>query len=348
MPGRFQFAFACHTEMKQPEALDRYREDIVRELVAAMGRYDLPMYDMLRYQLGWSGECASTEYNGGKLVRPTLLLLACESVGGNWHRALPAAVAVELVHNFTLIHDDIEDEDEERRKQATVWWRWGKPQAINAGDAMHSLARLALLRLSETGIPPQKCLHAAEILDNTCLSLCEGQYLDISYEERLDISVEDYLEMSDRKTAALFAASLQIGALIGCDDDQVVSHFRRFGQRMGLAYQMMDDVFGIWGGETASDLRKRKKTLPVIYTLEHATLSDRDDLISIYTKNELDLQDIGHVTAILDRLDASGYARHLASEYYSHALEEIRGLDLMPSSIDLFNDIIAYLKIGAG
>ncbi len=347
MPGRFQFAFACHTEMKQPEALDRYREDIVRELAYSMSRYGLPMYDMLRYQLGWSGECVPAEYSGGKLVRPTLLLLACESVGGDWRQALPAAVAVELVHNFTLIHDDIEDDDEERRKRATVWRLWGKPQAINAGDAMHSMARLALLRLSETGVLPEKCLLAAEILDNTCLVLCEGQYLDISYEDRLDISVEDYLEMADRKTASLFAASLQMGALIGCDDDHTINQFQRFGQKMGQAYQMMDDVLGIWGEETASDLRKRKKTFPVIYTLEHATASEREELTGIYGKDELDPDDIGRVTAILDRMDANRYTRALAGKYYDLALAEIQGLDLMPSANGLFNDIITYLEIGA-
>ena len=239
---------------------NRYREYIVTELASNINRSDSAIYDILRYHMGWSNEHGYPKDGEGKLIRPTLLLLACEAVGGDWHAATPAAAAVELVHNFTLIHDDIEDGDLERRNRATVWCKWGRAHAINAGDALHSLARLALKRLEDNGVSSDKRQRASDIIDTTCLELCEGQFFDIHYEGKVDIKIDAYLEMIDHKTASLFSASLQIGALIGTDDETVIEQFRRLGRKIGLAYQMLDDVLGIWGQESATDIIKKKKT----------------------------------------------------------------------------------------
>jgi len=215
---------------------------------------------MMRYHLGWIDERGyPAEAEGGKLVRPTLCLLSCKAVGGDRRMALPAAAALELVHSFSLIHDDIEDGDEERRGRATVWRIWGEPQVINAGDAMHGLARLALLRLDEESVPKGKVIRAASILDETCVEFCEGQYLDISHEGRLDINIAAYLEMIDRKTAALMACSFEIGALLGTEDESAVQSFRRLGRKLGLAYQMKDDILGVWGGTLSQRYRKEKE-----------------------------------------------------------------------------------------
>jgi geranylgeranyl diphosphate synthase type I len=156
----------------------------------------------------------------------------------------------------------------------TVWHLWGQAQGLNTGDAMHVLARLALLGLEENGISSDKVLRAARLLDETCLRLCEGQYMDISFEERLNIGVDDYLGMIGGKTAALFACSLKLGAMIGTKDEQTIGHMYEFGRNLGLAFQIQDDILGIWGEDNktgksrASDIMKKKKTLPVIYGMQ--------------------------------------------------------------------------------
>lgn len=330
--------------MHLPDVFHRYREEIGKELAFIIGSSSLALYDMMRYHMGWIDERGHPEEGSGKLVRPTLCLLSCEAVGGDWQVALPAAAAVELVHNFSLIHDDIEDGDQQRRHRATVWWLWGQPQAINTGDAMHALARLAILRLDGKGVAPQKVLRAARIIDETCLELCEGQYLDISYESRFDINIDAYLEMIDRKTAALMSCSLELGALVGTEDETMVNRFRRFGRKLGLAYQMVDDVLGIWGGKSSiSDIQKKKKTLPVIYALERARGEDGAELLGIYGKETVDPEDVKRVIQILSRLGAEEYARGMAQKYYQEALSELKMANLPPSALEELMGVTAFL-----
>jgi geranylgeranyl diphosphate synthase type I len=230
-----------------------------------------PLRHMLAYHLGWEGEGAGPEASG-KRLRPLLVLLACAAAGGEWRAALPAAAAVELVHNFSLIHDDIEDNSPLRRGRPTVWTQWGIPQAINAGDAMFTLAFLAILRLEET-ISLPAALEGSRLLQTTCLRLTQGQYLDISFEQRSDLRLEDYWPMVTGKTAALLSAGCELGALAaGCGDAERAA-YRQFGLSLGLAFQAQDDLLGIWGdsaltGKSAeSDLVSGKKSLPVLYGL---------------------------------------------------------------------------------
>ena len=324
----------------------RYRPDLEAELRRIVGHSPLPLYQMMRYHLGWidvSGQSQLT--SGRKLLRPSLCLLSCESVGGNWHLALPAAAALELVHNFSLIHDDIEDESRERRGRPTVWSVWGQPQAINTGDAMHTLARLALLRLEGKGVAPGKILSAVRLLDETCLRLCEGQYLDMSYEERLDISIDDYLEMIGLKTAALFECSLRLGALLGTEDERVIEGMGRFGNNLGLAFQIQDDVLGIWGedeitGKPASDLLEKKKTLPVIYGIQRAEPEQRAELLRLYGGERIMERDIAHIVEVLDGLGARRYASDVAGQYCQRALAELDETSIPPSAKEQFRSLV--------
>lgn len=331
--------------MALPQAFRRYREGINRELESIIGRSSLALYDMMRYHLGWIDEEGHpVEARGGKLVRPTLCLLSCKAVGGDWRVALPAAAAVELVHNYSLIHDDIEDGDEERRGRATVWRVWGQPQAINAGDAMHSLARLAILRLGERGIPQKKVLRAASILDSACVELCHGQYLDISYETRLDINVDAYLEMIEGKTAALMACSLELGALLGTEEENLINRFHRLGHKLGLAYQMKNDVLGIWGSKTsASDIKKKKKTLPVIYALERAKGKERQELVRLYSKKVINPRDVDRVVQLLHDTGAKEYTETMAKRYYQEGVAELEGVGLSASAKQELVEVIAFL-----
>ena len=323
--------------MKLPLIFERYRAEIDAELRSALAEHQSPMYDMMRYHLGWTDEQGRpVEGSGGKALRPTLCLLACEAAGGAYSRALPAAAAVELVHNFSLIHDDIQDDDRERRHRPTVWSIWGKPQAINAGTAMRVVASLTLLRLAERDTPVQKLLRAQRLLDESCLRLGEGQYLDISYESRLDLRVADYLEMIDKKTAALISCSLELGALLGTDDEPVIEGFRSFGRNLGLAFQIRDDVLGIWGDKektgkpVGSDIRRRKKSLPVVYALEKAEGKGKTELTKIYQGEIIDDNGLDTVLRILDGVQAQVQAQSMAEEFRERALAEIEKM-VLPS-----------------
>jgi geranylgeranyl diphosphate synthase type I len=312
------------------------------------GGHARPLYQMLTYHLGLDG----TDGPRGKRMRPLLGLLAYQTLTGDYRPALPGAAAVELGHNFSLVHDDIEDADVERRHRPTLWAVWGIPLAINAGDALFALSRLALYRLLDDGFSERRVLALMRVYDETCLALCEGQYLDISFEREADVTVEAYLEMIGKKTAALVGASVQAGAILATDEPEVIEAYRRFGYDLGMAFQMADDVKGsFWstadsGKAEAGDIRKRKKTLPVVWALEHATDADRARLVELYTSGRrapngrgattepetpLGDDDVAEVLAILER---SGAREHTLSEARRYRDLALRHLELLPCPLD--------------
>lgn len=259
---------------------------IETELKRQVARLDQPrtglFHDMLAYHMGWSGEGAGAQASG-KRIRPLLVLLSVASINNwqnrredteiNWLHAVSVAAAIELVHNFSLVHDDIQDNSELRRGRRTVWVKWGAPMAINVGDALFVIANQSALDLKEH-YPAEMALRAAGILNNCCLDLTRGQFLDMSYEERDDLSMEDYWPMIGGKTSALLSACTQIGALLGYAQEETLEAYRLFGYNLGLAFQVQDDILGIWGNEAltgksaASDLVEGKNSLPVLFALE--------------------------------------------------------------------------------
>jgi geranylgeranyl diphosphate synthase type I len=259
----------------QEDITQTYLAAIEEELQHAMEQANdvgnIQLYDMLTYHMGWQEEPIKTIARG-KRIRPLLVLLTCSAAGGNWKDALPAAAAVEMVHNFSLIHDDIEDQSALRRGRLTVWKKWGIAQAINAGDAMFTLAHLQPIRLSET-VSQFAALKSVEVLQHACLHLTQGQYLDLAFEKRDDVSIDDYWSMVEGKTAALISASTELGAISAQCDDQSCVSYRNYGRLFGLAFQVQDDLLGIWGNSlitgksNQSDLITGKKTLPILYGL---------------------------------------------------------------------------------
>jgi geranylgeranyl diphosphate synthase type I len=283
------------------------------------------VYTMVRYHLGLDGSGAPA----GKRIRPLLGLLAYASIAGDYERALPGAAAVELGHNFSLVHDDIEDGDRERRHRPTVWALHGIPQAINAGDTLFTLSRIALHRLTDLGFPDAKVLRLVRLYDETCLRLCEGQYIDIWMSEHADaLSVDLYFDMIGRKTAALIAASIEAGALLATDDESIIGRYRAFGWDLGIAFQLNDDLLGIWGaeqetGKEPSDLARHKKTLPVIYAFEHAGPEDRARLTALYATRMPDPEDVAEAVSIIERTGAREYTLDQARRYRDEALREL-------------------------
>lgn len=299
-------------------------EEELHRFVTAPSDDLAPFYDMMAYHLGWlDPQFRAVVAYKGKRIRPLLCLLACAAAGGDWHTALPAAAALELVHNFSLIHDDIEDKSLTRHGRPTVWTLWGLPQGINTGDGMLILACLALSHGSRSRLAAATTLAAMDILQQAVLSLCHGQYLDIAFEGRLDISEGSYLQMIGGKTASLLAASTQLGALIGGAGNKT-EHYRQFGWRLGLAFQMVDDLLGIWGDPavtgkpTADDIRNRKMTLPVIFALRQG--AEGQQLAALYRQEPLGDEDVAHAIAILERVGARQYVQGLAAQHEASAL----------------------------
>jgi geranylgeranyl diphosphate synthase type I len=338
----------------------RLLADIEKEMSSVLAEGDghaRPLYEMLAYHLGLDDAGGPR----GKRMRPLLGLLAYQSLTGDYRAALPGAAAVELGHNFSLVHDDIEDADTERRHRPTLWALWGVPLAINAGDALFALSRLALYRLLD-GFGERRVLALMRVYDETCLALCEGQYLDISFERRPDVTVDAYLEMIGKKTAALVGASVQAGAILATDDGEVVEAYRRFGYDLGMAFQMADDVKGsFWtssdtGKPEAGDVRKRKKTLPLVWALEHGTDADRARLNAIYgtgvratdgrrpaslAEAPVDDEAVAEVLEILERCGAREHTLNEARRYRDLAL---RHVELLPCPPDRKGDLAALVR----
>lgn len=233
-------------------------------------------YSMMHYHMGWVDEAfRPQQLPTGKRLRPMLCLLACAEAGGDPADALPAAAALELLHNFSLVHDDIEDRDATRHHRPTVWKLWGEPQGINVGDGLFALAFAAMQRLARRGISAPITLQALASFTQTCLELTEGQHLDLGFETRASVTVQEYLRMIHGKTASLVGASVVIGAQIGGASRLQANALQQFGKSVGLTFQIQDDILGIWGdpqvtGKAAgNDILRRKKSLPLLYALDH-------------------------------------------------------------------------------
>lgn len=280
------------------------------------------LYEMMAYHMGWEGEGAGIEARG-KRIRPLLVCLSCAAAGGNWENSLPAAAAVELIHNFSLIHDDIEDNSDRRRGRLTVWKKWGIPQAINTGDAMFTLAHLTILGL-ETACSLPVVIRAASILQATCLALTQGQYMDIAFEDENEPTIEEYWLMVSGKTAALLAACTELGGLIaGCSPDEQKA-YHEFGRALGLAFQATDDYLGIWGDaeltgkSNESDLVTGKKTLPVLFGLHQ-----KGNFYERWKQKPILPEDAPALAQLLEEEGAKCYTQKAADLLTREALEAL-------------------------
>lgn len=305
-----------------PEFLAKYQAPVYDALRARLAGSPAPVGTMLRYHMGWeSPSGAPEESSAGKRLRPALCLFTCEAVGGGIDDALPAAIALELIHNFSLIHDDIQDQDMERHGRATVWSIWGKPSGVVAGNALRTVADATLYELHESGAPPAAALEVVQTLTGRCLELVEGQRMDLSFESRLDVAPDEYLDMVARKTGALVEAAMHMGARLGGAAAERVERLARCGRLLGLTFQARDDVLGIWGDPalmgkaTGADIRRRKKSLPVLIGFSGATGPERQRLERLYgTDEEMDDEAVADVMGILDSADAEERAQLVAEE----------------------------------
>jgi geranylgeranyl diphosphate synthase type I len=299
---------------------------------------------MIRYHFGYD---APGKPKSGKRLRPQLLLQTALEEGGSVECALDAAVAIEILHNYSLIHDDIEDGDELRHGRTTIWARYGVAPGINAGDALCAISYLTLLH--EEAVVPDRVVEMLHVLHEANLRMCEGQGLDISFETHSTVTMPQYLEMIAGKTGALFAASCQLGALAaGCKPERARA-YAELGRAYGFAFQIRDDVLGTWGATdvtgkpSGADIARRKWSFPVVWALGTPPSVDRDAVAHAYARNtRLDAAGVAEVIAALERLGA----RDAADDAHDRALDDADRL-ASQASVDTGRTIRDFLARGA-
>ncbi len=327
------------------DLLTRYGPDLDHRLRAVIGDRDDPIHRMVRYHLGWVDKHGRAgEFNRGKGLRSTLCLLACEAIAGDHRPALPAAAALDLLHSFTLAHDDIMDRDILRHGRATVWKVWGEAEAINTGDMLYARAFTSLTNFPD----PAVAAKATRLLADTCVTIVEGQSADIRFEKRDDVTVDEYISMVSRKTAALIGTSLRMGALAAGAPDSVENGLTDLGQSMGIAFQIRDDMLGIWGDSGATgkpvgqDLRRKKKTLPILTFHQSADDRARSLMTEYLSADNPSERQINAVQGLMEEFGVRDRAHGLANDYSAQARRALASLPPPLSGRPEFEALIDY------
>ncbi len=303
--------FIAHTE--------RYRERVHAQIAGYLAKdYPHSLYEPMRYAL----------QAGGKLLRPLLAIVSCEAVGGRLEDVLDAAAALELVHNFSLVHDDIMDNDDLRRGRETVYKKWNANVGILAGDAILVTAYEALSEITTQYLP-----QILREFNQGILEVCEGQALDMEFEERQDVTPDEYFYMIDRKTAKLFSLSCVSGAILGGGSEADIRALRTFGMKLGRAFQVQDDLLDLLadqetlGKDIGSDIQADKKTYLVIFTKAHADDRQLQQLDSVRQKKKLGTDDIRQVIDIMQTVGAIDAAQKEVQSALSDARAALNRLE---------------------
>ena len=311
---------------------------------------DLALYDMMTYHMGWGPDDIESPYQAPPTsgrIHGVACLTACEAAGGDVSACLPAAAAIEMSLAFLQIHDDVQSGSPQRAGRDAVWWKWGPAQAINAGDGMYAMARVALFRLAERGMTSETTFRAIQIFDETNLALCEGRYQDLEARERIDLSVDAYLAMASDKGASLYVGAMKLGALVAGADEALMPALADFGSKVGLARQIQDDLNELWVRQEASDeVLNKKKLLPLVYTVENADVSTKRRLGEIYFKRVLDAADVEAIRGILDEGGGRQFSEDMVDDLRRDALAAVGKTDLPASSKEMLNQLAASILSG--
>ncbi|MBM3941844.1 MAG: hypothetical protein FJ316_02755 [SAR202 cluster bacterium] len=326
--------------MSQAELkLDQYRQSLTQELQAVFAQRQGFLYNLLRYHLGWTDQQGGPEEVPAQAHWRSLLTLAvADGLGKAFQSALPSAAAIELVHSFTLAHADVQAGRTAASARPSIWWVWGPAQAINAGDGLHALCRVALLHQRGQNIPAERVLQAVEALDRACLALCEGQYLDLSFQDQLLVTRSQYLDMAHRKSGALAGCAAELGALASATEDPLRPPLREAGAALGTGVQIRQDIHDLWGkhgdGLTPSNLLNKKKGLPLVCALEKSTPGVKRELGAIYMKRVLEPADVSRILEILDAAGGRAEALKIADNLVSQGMDKLSAAGIADQTLE--------------
>ncbi len=323
---------------------DEYRQGVERELRDIFEGREGFLYNLLRYHLGWVDQQGRPQDVGPMLhFQGAVALASCEALGADFRAALPAAAGVELVHHFTLVHGEVQAGRAEEPDRPSIWWVWGPAQAINAGDGLHALGRTAMMRMAAKGTPPERVLRAVRSLDTACLRLCEGQYMDLEFQDQMMVTNAAYMEMVNRKAGALTGCAAESGALAAGAPAAQCDALQRLGVNLGAAWQIARDIGQLWGeqgdGVTPSNIISKKKSLPLIHALEHGSIAARRELGTIYMKRVLEPEDANRLVAILDETGSRPVAEQRARQLLEEGLAAASGADVSSDGMALLYEL---------
>lgn len=283
-------------------------------------------------------------FAGGKRLRPVISMISCEAVSGEMKPVIPYAIALELIHNFTLVHDDIMDHSHLRRNTPTVHVKYGEPTAIIAGDLLFAKAFESLEKIPGDH-PVFKTLN--QCLIQAIIEVCEGQKLDMEFEQRQTVTEEEYFTMIQKKTAALFRIAAEGGVICGGGTEQQQQSLRTYGESLGMAFQLRDDYLDMssneetLGKDIGNDIRNGKKTLIAVHAMAHASGSERQLLDSIFGNRDASEEDIHQVYTLFKKLDSITYAEQTAVQYSAKAINALDALDESPSK-EILKELALY------
>ena len=313
--------------MSDTAAIDSLSERVDAAMRELFDARTMPLYRMMAYHHGWEDRQGNpTGYRPKTRLRGAACLAACEAAGGETAAALPAAAAVELIESSFQVHDDVQSGSPQRDGRDSVWWAWGPAQAINAGDGLYALARMAVLRMRDSGVGPAATFEALTVLDAASLEVCEGRFEDLDAQERIDLSVDAWLGMAGKKTGALFGCAMRLGAMSAGASDPAAEALAGCGRAFGIAFQLREEMRQVWGagGESpAPDVLNKKKLIPIVYAFENADLTTKRRLGDIYFKRVLEQQDVPAVLAVLDDIGAREYCESLVERNVSTTMEAV-------------------------
>lgn len=284
---------------------------------------------------------------GGKRLRPYLTVKACEAVGGLAKNAIPFAASLEILHNFTLVHDDVMDHDDLRRGKPTVHMKFGEPMAILAGDLLFAKVYQSVLDHAPPNMASDEVVLALGKMTDAIILLCEGQALDVSYPQAMDVTEKDYIEMIGGKTSALFMACAEVGAIAGQATKTQIAALGRFAWDAGLAFQIVDDILGITADEeklgkpVGSDIREGKKTLIMIHALGNANEAQLNVLRKAVGVHDAGRDEIEAAVKTLEEIGSIQYAVDEAKKYTASAFDSIKDIPEGPAKQELF-DLVNY------
>ena len=311
--------------------VDALQEPMISGALSALDGRATLLAGMVRYHLGYADLALHPidprTIDRGKRIRPAVTLLVAGAAGGDPVRAAPVAAAIELLHNFTLIHDDIQDESATRRHRPTVWHTWGAKQAINAGDALFAVAHLPLFELPARGVSAERALAILDAFERMTIEIVAGQTLDLGFETREDVTAGDYLAMIAGKTAAIIRFAAWAGATIAGVDPTTAARWADLGLELGLGFQIHDDLLGVWGTQAetgkrqADDIRRRKKSYPFLLLRERLDPPEQSKLNAIYAKNDVSEEDVTRVLSLMDAHNVRQDVEQVVAIYHDAAAD---------------------------
>lgn len=325
-------------DIPPPEMFAKYEELINQALhIMIPFKNHKDIFDIHSYHVGISnsdGTLVGSDQYMGKCLRSTLCVFICEALGGNVDNSMQAAVALELIHNFSLIHDDIQDGDGERRHRPTVWSIWGVPKALVSGNALHTVGDMSVFKSNIYDVPEKMQIKLSNLLTEAYMKMIVGQCQDLEFENKTDITTDMYLGMIAGKTGALIQNAILMGALLGGKEYNTLQAFEEFGFLIGQAFQIRDDFLGIWGEESktgkpiGNDIIRKKKTFPVVYGFENAHGARKSQLLNIYNMKELYDDDRTKVLQVLEDVGAKEATLDFIDEVSERAMNIVNQLEI--------------------